>query len=77
MSEQPSTYTCDECGYQAAELALVAAHLRTAHGITDAAEVGRLTQQDGQLILRSGDHETVFDLADWLADGLGGDAVAG
>jgi hypothetical protein len=76
MSEQPSTYTCDECGYQAAELALVVAHLRTAHGITAAAEVGRLTQQDGQLILRSGDRETIIDLAAGLADGLGAGQAA-
>ena len=65
MSEQTATYTCDECGYQAAELALVVEHLRTEHGITDTAEVGSVTQQDGRLILHSGDRETVIDLDAW------------
>lgn len=68
MSEP--TYTCDECGYQAAELALVIEHLRVAHGITDAAEVGALTQQDGILTLRSGDRVTVIDLEEWLRRAL-------
>ena len=70
MSEQTATYTCDECGYQAAELALVVEHLRTEHGITDTAEVGSVTQQDGRLILHSGDRETVIDLDAWGVEHL-------
>ena len=70
MSEQPATYTCDECGYQAGELALVVAHLRTEHGITDPAEVGSVTQQAGRLILRSGDRETIIDLDAWVREHL-------
>jgi len=49
---QPITYTCDECGYQAAERDLVVEHLRIAHGITDAGEVGSVEQRGGLLILR-------------------------
>lgn len=71
MSEQPTTYTCDECGYQAAELALVVEHLRVAHGITDAGEVGSIAQEAGRLILRSGASETVIDLAAWVREHLG------
>lgn len=71
MSETPSTYTCDVCGYQAAERDLVVEHLRTAHGITDTAEVGSVAQHDGLLILRSGDSETVIDLAAWVREHLG------
>ncbi len=70
MSERPATYTCDECGYQAGELALVVEHLRTEHGITDAGEVGSVAQKDGLLILRSGDRETVIDLTAWLCEHL-------
>ena len=78
MSEQPAaTYTCDECGYQAAELALVIEHLRTAHGITETAEVGRLTQREGLLRLRGGDRETIVDLDAWLAEVLGAGQTAG
>ncbi len=72
MSATAATYTCDECGYQAAERALVIAHLRVAHGITDTAEVGSVTQQAGMLILRSDDHETVIDLDAWLREHLPG-----
>jgi len=71
MSEQPTTYTCDECGYQAAERDLVVEHLRTAHGITDAGEVGSIAQEAGRLILRSGASETVIDLAAWVREHLG------
>lgn len=72
MSATDATYTCDECGYQAAECDLVVEHLRTAHGITDTAEVGSVTQQDGMLILRSGADETVIDLAGWAREHLPG-----
>lgn len=65
MSETPATYICDECGYQAAARALVIERLRTAHGITATEEVGSFTQRNGLLTLRSGDHETVIDLAAW------------
>lgn len=75
MSEQPSTYTCDECGYQAEELALVVEHLRVAHGITDVGEVGSIAQHEGRLILRSGASETVIDLAAWLREHLSGPAA--
>lgn len=71
MSAAAAIYTCDECGYQAEERDLVAAHLRTAHGIIDTAEVGSVTQEAGLLILRSGDHETVIDLAAWVRERLG------
>lgn len=66
-----ATYTCDVCGYQAPERALVLAHLHSAHGITDAGEVGSIEQHDGQLTLRSGEHETVIDLAAWVREHLG------
>jgi hypothetical protein len=77
MSEPAATYTCDECGYQAAECDLVVEHLRTAHGITDTAEVGSVAQQDGMLILRSGDRETVIDLAAWVREHLAESQPAG
>lgn len=76
MSATAATYTCDECGYQAAERDLVVEHLRTAHGITDTAEVGSVTQQAGLLILRSGDHETVIDLDAWAREHLGESRLA-
>jgi len=66
-----ATYTCDLCGYQATDRALVIEHMRTAHGITDAGEVGSIEQHAGQLILRSGEHETVIDLAAWVREHLG------
>lgn len=72
MSAQPRTYTCDVCGYQAAELALVVEHLRVEHGITDTAEVGSIEQAEGRLVLRSGDQVTEIDLAAWLRDQLSG-----
>lgn len=71
MSETPATYICDECGYQAAERDLVIEHLCAAHGITATEEVGSVAQHAGLLTLRSGDHETVIDLAAWLREHLG------
>lgn len=71
MSEQPVSYTCDVCGFQAGELAMVVEHLRVEHGITDTAEVGSIAQADGRLVLRSGDDVTEIDLATWLSDQLG------
>jgi hypothetical protein len=75
MSDPAATYTCDACGYQAAELALVVEHLRDAHGISDVGEVGSVTQRNGLLILRSGDRETIIDLDTWLHQLLSGRAA--
>lgn len=61
-----ATYTCDECGYQAAEQAPVVEHLRVAHGITDAREVGAIEQRNGLLILHRGERQTLIDLDTWL-----------
>lgn len=65
-----TTYICDLCGHQAADRAAISKHLLAEHGISDTAEVGALTQQDGILTLRSGDDVTVIDLEEWLHDAL-------
>lgn len=65
-----TTYVCELCGYQAADRDTIIAHLHTEHGVTDAAEVGALLQQDGILTLRSGDDVTVIDLEEWLRRAL-------
>jgi hypothetical protein len=71
MSETAATYTHDECGYQAAGLALVVEHLRAVHGVTGAGEVGSIDQRARRLILCSGDPETIIDLDAWLREALG------
>jgi hypothetical protein len=60
-----TTYVCDLCGFQSEERAALLSHLRDEHQVEDAGPVGSLEQDDGLLILRSGDQVTTIDLDAW------------
>jgi len=65
-------YICDLCGFQSDDRAAILAHLRDAHQVDDPAELGSLNQDDGLLILRSGNQVTTIDLDAWLRGQLEG-----
>lgn len=73
-----TTYVCDLCGWQSDDQTEVKDHMRAAHGVevANAAIVGSLEQDDGLLILRSGDQVTALDLDAWLGAQLTGTPAA-